>query len=124
MSGYSGFNSQWEQTFYKNKYIPTNFFYSKMCKDGKNTLHMDNLYLRNDDSKLIRKINNKNDRSGLLYLNSEYEGGLLNFPKQNIKIRLKMGEAICFPSYWTHPHEVSSVFVGEYRYTINTWILQ
>jgi hypothetical protein len=99
--------------FYKNKYIPTNFFYSKMCKDGKNTLHMDNLYLRNDDSKLIRKINNKNDRSGLLYLNSEYEGGLLNFPKQNIQLKPEPGTFIFFEGNENLPHEVTRVLSGE-----------
>jgi glutaredoxin-related protein len=60
----------------------------------------------------------------IINLNDDYEGGEFNFPKQDVKIKLKKGEAICFPPYWTHPHEVSSVSFGEYRYTINTWILQ
>lgn len=60
----------------------------------------------------------------IVNLNEDYDGGEFNFPKQNVKIKLKKGEAVCFPPYWTHPHEVSSVSFGEYRYTINTWILQ
>jgi hypothetical protein len=60
----------------------------------------------------------------IINLNDEYEGGEFHFLKQDVKIKLKKGEGICFPPYWTHPHEVSSVSFGEYRYTINTWILQ
>lgn len=60
----------------------------------------------------------------IINLNDNYDGGEFHFPKQDVKIILKKGEAICFPPYWTHPHRVSSVSFGEYRYTINTWIMQ
>lgn len=62
----------------------------------------------------------------IINLNDDYDDntGEFNFPKQNVKIKLKMGEIICFPPYWTHPHEVSSVVSGQCRYTINTWILE
>jgi hypothetical protein len=59
----------------------------------------------------------------IINLNEDYDGGEFNFPKQDVKVKLKMGDAICFPPYWTHPHEVSPVLLGQYRYTINTWIL-
>ena len=37
---------------------------------------------------------------------------------------LKKGEAIAFPPYWTHPHEVSAPENGTFRYTINTWLYE
>jgi hypothetical protein len=60
----------------------------------------------------------------IINLNEDYDGGEFHFPKQDVKVKLKMGDAICFPPYWTHPHEVSPVLSGQYRYTINTWILE
>lgn len=62
--------------------------------------------------------------SFIVVLNDDYDGGIFNFPKQNLKIKVKKGEVILFPPYWTHPHSVSSVGDGQARYTINTWILE
>ena len=44
----------------------------------------------------------------IIALNSDYEGGIFNFPLQNYKVKLKQGDAIVFPATYTHPHEVSS----------------
>tara|TARA_B100001778_G_scaffold25052_1_gene18435 strand:+ start:221 stop:772 length:552 start_codon:yes stop_codon:yes gene_type:complete len=52
-------------------------------------------------------------------LNSDFEEGVFNFPQQKYKTRLLRGQAIAFPVYFTHPHEVSKP--EGYRYTINTW---
>jgi hypothetical protein len=60
----------------------------------------------------------------IIVLNDDYDGGIFNFPKQNLKLKVKKGEAIMFPPYWTHPHSVTSVGEGQARYTINTWILE
>ena len=60
----------------------------------------------------------------IVVLNDDYDGGIFNFPKQNLKLKVKKGEAIMFPPYWTHPHSVTSVGEGQARYTINTWILE
>lgn len=60
----------------------------------------------------------------IIILNDDYDGGIFNFPKQNLKLKVKKGEAILFPPYWTHPHAVSSVGDGQARYAINTWILE
>ena len=56
----------------------------------------------------------------IIALNSDYEGGIFNFPLQNYKVKLKQGDAIVFPATYTHPHEVSSPENGTLRYTINT----
>lgn len=68
----------------------------------------------------------KNPRSMslIIALNDDYEGGEMYFPNQEFKIRLKRGQAIAFPPYWTHPHGVTAPLNGTYRYTINTWFLE
>lgn len=62
--------------------------------------------------------------SVVINLNDDYDGGIFHFPKQDFHIKLKKGSAIAFPPYWTHPHETSNVNEGQFRYTINTWLLQ
>lgn len=59
--------------------------------------------------------------SVIIALNSDYEGGEIVFPCQNTQVKLKAGEAIIFPPYWTHPHRTNDLN-GTYRYTINTWL--
>jgi hypothetical protein len=60
----------------------------------------------------------------IVVLNDDYDGGIFNFPNQGLKFKVKKGEAVLFPPYWTHPHYVTSVGEGQARYTINTWILE
>ena len=66
----------------------------------------------------IRKL------SVIICLNDDYDGSEFYFPAQDYKIKLKKGEAIAFPPYWTHPHEVSAPENGTFRYTINTWLYE
>jgi|TARA_R110002153_G_scaffold273763_1_gene445542 hypothetical protein len=58
--------------------------------------------------------------SVIVALNDDYEGGEIIFPRRDIKVKLKAGEAIIFPPYWTHVHYTNDLN-GTYRYTINTW---
>ena len=60
----------------------------------------------------------------IIALNDDYEGGEFYFPTQDFKIKLKKGQIIAFPPYWTHPHMVDSPTDGTYRYTINTWLYE
>ncbi len=60
----------------------------------------------------------------IIALNDDYEGGEMYFPNQEYKIKLKRGQAIAFPPYWTHPHGVNEPLNGTFRYTINTWLLE
>jgi len=55
-------------------------------------------------------------------LNSDYDGGEFCFPCQNFKIKMKRGQVIAFPPFWTHPHYTNDLHGGTYRYTINTWM--
>lgn len=88
---------------------------TKLHKDGINIKSIDNRYLP------VRKIRNM---SVIICLNDDYDGGEFYFPFQDYKIKLKKGQIIAFPPYWTHPHMVSEPINNTYRYTINTWLYE
>jgi len=67
--------------------------------------------------------NNVRVFSSIIALNSDYEGGELCFPKQDVKIKLEAGDAIIFPPYRTHLHYTNTLN-GTFRYTINTWLCE
>jgi hypothetical protein len=81
---------------------------------GKTHDHIDWIYEDKNESRVLTLI---------IFLNDNYEGGVFNFTSHNISYRLKKGSALLFPPYWTHPHNVTPVKNGHYRYTINTWAL-
>jgi hypothetical protein len=92
---------------------------------GGTRLHTDSVFgdtheklSKNSPIRDVRKL------SLIIALNSDYEGGEFYFPSQGIdKIKLKKGQAILFPPYWTHPHGTRELN-GTFRYTINTWLLE
>lgn len=88
---------------------------TRLHKDGINVGTISGKYLP------IRKIRNM---SVIMCLNDDYDGGEFYFPRQDFKIKLKKGQIIAFPPYWTHPHMVSAPINGTYRYTINTWLFE
>lgn len=57
--------------------------------------------------------------SFIVNLNDDYEGGELIFSKE-IKINLKKGDVVIFPSNFMYPHEISAVTAGT-RYSIVGW---
>lgn len=86
---------------------------------GGTKLHADSVHSKHGGSKdFVRCL------SIVIVLNDDYDGGIFNFPNHSLKLKLKKGEAIMFPPYWTHPHSVTSVGEGQARYTINTWIME
>ena len=54
-------------------------------------------------------------------LNGDYEGGEFCFPEQGRVVKLKKGQAIAFPPYWTHPHYTNELLENTVRYTMNLW---
>lgn len=56
------------------------------------------------------------DLSSLFYLNNDYEGGELYFPKQNISFKPKPGAAYFFPGDMNYIHGVTEIKNG-IRYT-------
>lgn len=54
----------------------------------------------------------------IVKLNDDYDGGLLNFPRQKfVSTNLKVGEAVVFPGTVSHPHFVEPLHKGE-RFTL------
>lgn len=53
-------------------------------------------------------------------LNDDYEGGEFAFFDKEIKIKLKKGSVLMFPSNFMYPHEILPVLSGT-RYSIITW---
>jgi len=58
--------------------------------------------------------------SVLVYINDDYEGGLINFPAHNKSIKPKPGDMIMFPSNGAYRHEVTRIESG-LRYTMPGW---
>ena len=67
-----------------------------------------------DGNETIRAV------SGLIYLTDDHEGGEVDFPAQNLKIKPKAGSVVFFPSIFTHPHASCPVTEGT-KYSIVTW---
>jgi hypothetical protein len=58
--------------------------------------------------------------AGFLYLNDDFEGGLLKFPDQNIEIKPQVGMLAVFDGGFNNMHEVSLIESGV-RYTIGSF---
>jgi hypothetical protein len=58
--------------------------------------------------------------AGFLYLNDDFEGGVLGFPDQNIKIKPQVGMLAVFDGGFNNMHEVSLITKGT-RYTIGSF---
>lgn len=59
--------------------------------------------------------------STLYYLNDNYSGGELNFPRFNLSFKPKANQMIVFPSTYVYNHSVSPVIEGE-RYAVVSWL--
>jgi predicted 2-oxoglutarate/Fe(II)-dependent dioxygenase YbiX len=59
--------------------------------------------------------------SAICYWNNDYEGGEIEFPNFNIKIKPEPGMLILFPSNYAYSHIAHPVIEGT-KYAIVTWI--
>jgi Rps23 Pro-64 3,4-dihydroxylase Tpa1-like proline 4-hydroxylase len=59
--------------------------------------------------------------SVLIYLNDDYDGGEIEFPNFNLKIKPKSGTLILFPSNYAYSHIAHDVISGT-KYVIVTWL--
>lgn len=59
--------------------------------------------------------------SSVYYINDDYEGGEINFPRFNISYKPKANQMIVFPSTYVYNHSVSEVISGT-RYSVVSWI--
>ncbi|HWB33951.1 MAG TPA: 2OG-Fe(II) oxygenase [Candidatus Paceibacterota bacterium] len=83
--------------------------------------HIDGEALFNDGSgKLSWRRNVDRDISLVVYLNQDFEGGDIVFPKQAITIKPRAGMLLAFPSSHHFLHGVNPVLSGT-RYAIVNW---
>lgn len=59
--------------------------------------------------------------STVYYLNEDYTGGEINFPRFNITFKPKANQMIVFPSTYVYNHSVSPVVEGT-RYAVVSWL--
>lgn len=59
--------------------------------------------------------------SVVIYLNDDYEGGEIEFPNFNFKIKPEAGTMIVFPSNYAYTHIAHPVISGT-KYAIVTWL--
>lgn len=96
---YYGVRSTWHDAYAILKYGKGQFF----------TNHVD------DHPDYHRRV------STIYYLNDNYTGGEINFPRFNITFKPKANQMILFPSTYVYNHSVSPVIEGE-RYAVVSWI--
>jgi len=97
--------------FYKKEYILKTFCYQVMQEGARNPLHSDNYYY-NKDGKVIERETEKNDKSGLLYLSEDHEGGEIYFPAQDFTLVPKAGMFVFFEGNLDVLHEVKTITKG------------
>lgn len=59
--------------------------------------------------------------STVYYLNENYAGGEINFPRFGVTLKPKANQMIMFPSTYVYNHSVSPVIKGE-RYAVVSWL--
>jgi predicted 2-oxoglutarate/Fe(II)-dependent dioxygenase YbiX len=59
--------------------------------------------------------------SSAYYINDNYTGGEINFPRFNVSYKPKANEMIVFPAAFIYNHSVSEVTEGT-RYAVVSWI--
>ena len=96
-----------------------------ICKIGYHTQKWEpGAYARvhsdNTDSKGKSGAFTRSRYAGFLYLNDDFEGGLLRFPDQNIEIKPEVGMLAVFDGGFNNMHEVSLIESGV-RYTIGSF---
>jgi hypothetical protein len=84
----------------------------KYEKGGYYRVHID--YTSNSAQQNIRAL------SGLIYLNDNYKGGEIMFPRQGVKIKPNAGSIVLFPGIFTHPHTSLDIEDG-IKYCVVTW---
>ena len=97
---------------FKEEHILKQTYYSVMKSNSKNEIHLDNYYY-DENGKLKAKDGYSQDKSAMLYLNDDYEGGELYFPNQDFFIKPKVGTVIFFEGDSNKPHGVKEVVSGE-----------
>lgn len=78
------------------------------------------LYTDDDGLELWEKTLDR-DLSVVYFINDDFDGGELFFPKLDLLIKPKAGTLVCFPSDHNYIHGVKPVTAGR-RFTVVTWM--
>ena len=70
--------------------------------------------------KMNRHVDTTGDFAAIYYINDDYDGGEINFPNHNLKIKPKSNSFITFPSNEHYVHEVLENTKKE-RYSSTLW---
>jgi 2OG-Fe(II) oxygenase superfamily len=107
--------------FYNVEVVPINPMMAQITEGGKNDgLHCDSVQLDGSPWEDGNTMLDDLEFSALVYLNSsgsDYSGGQIHFPNQNLEVLPKTGQMIFFRGDIDHPHGVSEVTSGE-RYAL------
>ena len=93
-------------------------FIAMLRRGGFHPSHADNE--RPEQNEWVPNHTSQRDYSAILYLNSEFRGGELQFDGLGIRIAPKGGLLVAFPSHHGFVHGVSPVVRGR-RYSIALW---
>jgi hypothetical protein len=85
----------------------------KICDNSNSQIHF--IKYNNNQNKLVRNAHIS------FALNSDFDGGIYNFPYFEVSVKLNKGDVIIFPSYWTHEYNESYIELQKYKYTLSTW---
>ena len=97
--------------FYNIEYTLKTFCYTEMYEGTNNRVHADNKYV-SENGEIKDRPTEIEDRSVLLYLNNNYDGGEIYFPKLNISIKPKPGTLIFFEGNEDTAHGVKEISNG------------
>lgn len=78
-----------------------------------NKMHMDNCIINDGEIQQITPWTH----TGIIYLNSNFTGGELNYPNQNFSFKPETGALVLAPAGHEYPHEVTPVS-GNERYAL------
>ncbi len=92
----------------------TDFRLNKYDKGGYMSLHCDNIHHSHGQQYGYPQA------TVLLFLNNDFKGG--DFIVSELKLEIKKGDAVIFPSNFMFPHEVKKVTEGT-RWSIVSWLM-
>jgi predicted 2-oxoglutarate/Fe(II)-dependent dioxygenase YbiX len=80
--------------------------------------HADGDHWLKDEKKWVRS--HDRDYSVLLYLNDDFEGGSLHFPRLDFRFKPRTGMLVAFPSNYRYEHAAEETTSGQ-RYALVSW---
>lgn len=107
-------SSPFDERFYHDHFKIESISFLKYKPGYFYKLHSDESILVPCQSDFFREL------SFIFFVNENYSGGHVSFPKQGKIIKPEANKLVIFPSNWCFPHEVLPVTRGT-RYTAVTW---